>query len=276
LKLRQRLKKWVYGKCPGFAGAVPYYGARVYFPKGSLIFHLLCEQGIYEGENLKVINSLVDPGTTYIDVGANIGLMAVPVLNYQDCSVISFEPSPNVLPFLERTASESQYRNRWKVIGKAAGDRIGETQFFASMNGKHVFDGVRDTKRSGAVRATTVPVTTLDSEWEDAGRPRVSVIKIDVEGAELQILEGARQCLEANRPYILIEWNEVNLRAFQLERDAILKCAQQMSYELFSVPAGIRLDNLVALKLQMLAGDSFLMVPKEKLGSPERNGWQPS
>ena len=96
---------------------MPYYGARVYFPKGSYIFHMLCEQGIYEGENIKVINSLVDPGTTYIDVGANIGLMAVPVLNNQDCSVISFEPSPNVLTFLERTASESQYRNRWKVIG---------------------------------------------------------------------------------------------------------------------------------------------------------------
>lgn len=253
---------------------MPYYGARVYFPKGSFIFHMLCEQGIYEGENIKIINSLIDPGTTYIDVGANIGLMAVPVLNSQDCSVISFEASPNVLPFLERTASESQYRNRWKVIGKAAGDRIGETEFFASMNGKHVFDGFRDTKRSEAMRPTTVPVTTLDSEWEDAGRPRVSVIKIDVEGAELQILEGARQCIEANRPYILIEWNEVNLRAFQLECDAILECAQQMSYELFSVPAGIRLDNLVALKLQMLAGDSFLMAPKEKVRSPEGNGSQ--
>ena len=235
---------------------------------------MLCEQGIYEGENIKVINSLVDPGTTYIDVGANIGLMAVPVLNSQDCSVISFEPSPNVLPFLERTASESQYRNRWKVIGKAAGDRIGETHFFASMNGKHVFDGFRDTKRSGAVRATTVPVTTLDSEWEDAGRPPVSVIKIDVEGAELQILAGSRKCIEINRPYILIEWNEVNLRAFQLERDAIFKCAQQISYELFSVPAGIRLDNLVALKLQMLAADTFMLVPQEKLVPVTGNGSQ--
>src|SRR5437660_10430947 len=139
MKLRQRFKRWLYGSCPGFAGSFPYYGARVYFPKGSQIFDMLCAQGIYEGENINVINALIRPGSTYFDIGANIGLTALPVLSATECSVISIEPSPNVLQFLQRTATESTYHDRWVIVGKAVGDKVGSAEFFTSRNGGNVY-----------------------------------------------------------------------------------------------------------------------------------------
>ena len=44
MTLRKILKRWLYGSCPGFAGAFPYYGVKIHFPKGSVTFCAACEQ----------------------------------------------------------------------------------------------------------------------------------------------------------------------------------------------------------------------------------------
>src|SRR5207244_2025873 len=82
---------------------------------------------------LKLIRGLVTPGTWYFDVGANIGLMSVPVLqSVHDCHVLSLEPSPNSYPFLERTWLESPWKDRWVVKIKAAGAQSGQVEFCLS------------------------------------------------------------------------------------------------------------------------------------------------
>lgn len=132
MKLRARLKCWLYGSCPGFSGAFSYFGTRVAFPKGSHIFERACETGIYERDNLKLIAALVRPGTRYMDVGANIGLLSIPLLHYFPTSqVVSFEPSPNALPYLLETQRQSGFGDRWRVIGKAVGSQLGQLEFFA-------------------------------------------------------------------------------------------------------------------------------------------------
>src|SRR4029079_9829718 len=51
----------------------------------------------------------------------------------------------------------------------------------------------------------TVPVVTIDQLWEERKRPAISFCKIDVEGAELQVLRGAEQVLRACRPALILE-----------------------------------------------------------------------
>src|SRR5207247_2348291 len=130
MSFRKVFKRWLYDSCPGFAGRFPYYGTRVYFPPGAAVLHVICQQGIFEPEIVQRLTRLARPSTTVFDVGANIGLMAVPVLySCPTCRVVSFEPSPNSLPFLRRTASESAYNERWVVIGKGLSQRCGELDF---------------------------------------------------------------------------------------------------------------------------------------------------
>ena len=62
---------------PGLAGSFPYFGTRVFFPKNAYIFTIVCEEGIYEKELLRHIQTVVKAGSWYFDVGANIGLMSV-------------------------------------------------------------------------------------------------------------------------------------------------------------------------------------------------------
>jgi FkbM family methyltransferase len=260
---RRKLKKWLYGSCPGFTGSFPYYGTKVYFPKDSYIFNLACEQGVYEHENLKLLLTIIKPNTVYFDIGANIGLMSIPILySCPTCNVVSFEPSPNALPFLGRTAKESRFTDRWRIIGKAVGDNPGEMPFHIASKKMGAFDGFKDTKRAGVTKETIVPITTIDIEWAALGCPEISVIKIDVEGAELYALEGAQQCLEKEKPFILLEWNSSNIQAYDLKEDELIKYANKSGYKIFSAPDLVPVDDSTTLKIQMIKTETFLLAPK--------------
>lgn len=264
IKLRRKMKKWLFGKCPGIRGSFPYYGAKVYFPEGSHIFDMACEQGVYEHENIVLLLSLVKPKSYFIDVGANIGLMSIPILHScLDCKVMSFEPSPNALPFLLRTAAESKYSDRWIIVGKAAGEESGETKFHLASPDKGAFDGINDTERVKSEKEIIVTMTTIDAEWESFGKPAVSVIKIDVEGAELLALRGGRGCIATERPFILVEWNTDNLRAYNCAPEELLGFAKNIGYRVFGIPSFIPVTDKVELRTQMLRTENFLLVSEE-------------
>jgi FkbM family methyltransferase len=267
VSLRGSVKKWLYGKCPGFAGSFPYFGTRVYFPKGSLIFEGACEQGIWERELVGILTALARPKTTYFDIGANIGLTSIPVLsNCPDCKVVSFEPSPSTHPFLDRTARNSKYGERWQVIGKAVGNEVGTAEFFTAASELSIFDSMRDTKRAGAMQTLTVPVTTLDAEWAALNHPEVSIIKVDIEGAELLALQGGREFISKQRPYILFEWNPINLKAYDCDPASVFCLSESLGYRLFSLPNLVPVNDPTELRLQMLLTESFLMVPNQDDG----------
>ncbi|MEI6429389.1 MAG: FkbM family methyltransferase [Pseudanabaena sp. ELA607] len=266
MNIRKSIKQWLYGKCPGFAGAFPYFGTKVYFPKNSLLFKLACQQGIYENQNLDILSLLIKPNSTYFDVGANIGLMSIPIL-YRDnsCRVVSFEPSPNTLDFLNRTAESSNFSDRWTIVGKAAGSQVGTLDFFIASPDMGAYDGFKDTKRENTNNRIQVPVTTIDIEWEALGKPPVSVIKIDVEGAELLTLEGAVNCIEKEKPYVLLEWNAENLKAYNYSTESLLIFAEQHNYQVCSLPDLIPIFDPELLKIHMNKTESFLLFPRTSL-----------
>lgn len=265
--LKKNIKKLVYGSLPGFSGSFPYFGTKVYFPKNSYIFGLACDQGIYEAANLKLMLAQVKPNSVYFDIGANIGLMSIPVLHqYSSCKVVSVEPSPNSLPFLTLTANNSQYKDRWNVIGKAMGNSVGEITFSAAALTKMgAFDSIQDanTKRVVETNRITVPMTTLDTEWESMGKPAVSLIKIDVEGAEFQVLQGGINCIKHEQPSILLEWNAQHLKAYDCEPEKLLHIADFLGYRnVLALPSLISVNSSSILKLCMVQTESFLLLPE--------------
>ena len=264
MNFRKSLKHWLYGSCPGLAGAFPYFGTRVYFPKGSLSFTAVCEQGIFESDNLRILQSLVRPDTVYFDIGANIGLMAVPVLqNNPKCRVVSFEPSPNVLPYLQRTVHGSVYRERWTLVPKAVSAQSGRVTFTLSDQKNSLYDGIRPTNRVASVKQVEVETTTVDETWRALGSPAVSIIKCDVEGADLDVLNGARDCLRAERPVILLEWNAENLAAYGCPSASLLSFAREHRFRLFSIPRLVEVLTDKELCLHMLFTENFLLCPVE-------------
>jgi len=265
MTFRKRFKKWLYGSCPGFAGCFPYCGILTYFPKGSAIFSRACEQGIYEHSISQLLSALTKPGTYLFDVGANIGLTAIPVLAWGENKwVVSFEPSANTLGYLEQTQAGSGYGERWRIVGKAVGRAKGTTDFFISSAELGDYDSLVDTGRSGLRTKLTVEVTTLDATWEELGCPPVSMIKMDIEGAETEALAGAQKLIDSQKPSIILEWYEGNLKAYGHDSGSLLKIAEDLGYQVLSVPGLVPIDNVPALLAHMITAEAFLLLPNGK------------
>lgn len=211
-----------------------------------------------------ILQALARPGATSFDVGANIGLMAAPILNQQpECHVVSFEASPSVLPYLRRTIEGSPYHNRWKLVPKAVGAKLGRVSFNLSGEADSVYDGIRSTGRVASVSECEVELTTLDETWRQLGSPPLSHIKIDVEGGELDVLRGARECLRSERPVVLLEWNRRNFQAYGYESRSLLDFARELQWQLLTVPGLTPVENLPQLELHMKFIENFLLLPGE-------------
>ncbi len=265
--LRKSLKRWFFGA----RGAFNYFGVKTYFPPKSGAFLKACADGIYERENIQLISGFVRPGTTYFDIGANIGLMTIPVLaKASDTRVISFEVSPTTLPFLRRTIAESGFGKRWTLIDKAVGEAAGEAEFYVGQGDGAVFDGLRHTSRNAGASSERVSATTLDKEWNQMGRPQVSAMKIDVEGGEIEVLRGACECIQSTRPAILLEWNILNFSSYHHDPIDLLHFARSVDYLVFSASNFALIQNLATLELHMLRGENFLLRPADPLRENEK------
>ena len=262
MNFRQYIKYLVYNYLPGLSGSFPYFGVRVFFTKGSKSFRTACEQGVFEYSNVQVLTHFVRSGTWMFDVGCNIGLMSIPVLRQNsEVNVLAFEPSSNVLPSLEQTLKASPFGIRWSLVSKAVGASAGTTSFCLSSQQDSLFDGLQSTHRANLAAKVQVEITTLDIEWDKVRRPLVSVIKCDVEGAELAVLQGAANLIQACHPAILLEWSFTNLKAYDCDPSELLEWTAQAGYELYALPHAIHVKTPRQLDLSMLSTESFLMLP---------------
>jgi len=143
-----------------------------------------------------VVRDLAVPGSLAIDVGANVGyhtvLMAEAVGGRG--RVVAFEPEALNRRLLERVVRRKKLANV-TIVGAALGARQGMTSLY--LNPDHPGDHRTWQARGLAgAQATPVPLTTLDHYLEQRGENLpVSLVKIDVQGAELQVLQGMRKTL---------------------------------------------------------------------------------
>lgn len=126
-------------------------------------------------------------------------------------AVYAFEPQPNQVAYLREAFSAMRYDNV-EIVPMAVSDRCGEMPLYVHDDGARTHEasleatcGQPKASATGSRRHSfSVTTTTLDEFFK--GRSQgPSFLKIDVEGHELAVLEGARQTLIAHRPAILIE-----------------------------------------------------------------------
>jgi FkbM family methyltransferase len=261
-RTRGILKYLLHSYIPLFSGSFTYWGTRVYFPPAAEVFRMACEQGIYEADNMRVMLACSEANTYVFDIGANLGLMSIPILKHcPSCRVVAFEPSPNTVPFLTKTVQQSAYSARWSLVPKAIGALSGRTEFTIGTQAQGLLDGIRHTQRAAASDVVTVDITSIDIEWNQLGRPPVSLIKCDIEGAELDALKGAQECINATCPAILIEWNATNLAAYDCPPHSLWKFAQDSAYQVLAVPSLTHVNSPIEFTLHMQRTENFLLLP---------------
>jgi FkbM family methyltransferase len=236
----QQLKRFVKVKLLqpywNFKGSFTYCGQQIFFPRDCAIFRRTIESGIFELDNLQVMTALIKPNTEVLDVGANIGIMLAPLLKtFDNITLVAFEPSPNNLPYLSKTHKYSPHKNRWTIIDKAAFDHVGKVTFQLASEKNGAYDSIYDNKRIDFEREVEVESTTIDTVWNNRNNPDVSFIKIDIEGADLLALRGGINCINECKPFILIEWNQMNIFAFKLTNNHLWEFTSNLNYSIYSL-----------------------------------------
>jgi FkbM family methyltransferase len=211
-----------------------------------------------------LVGNVSEPSYCF-DVGSNIGLLSLPLLQKSTLvTVVAVEPSPNVLPFLRKTIRGSSHADRWHLVEEALSSKPGTLQFHVSAARDSALDGIVATGRTGSQKAVSVNATTLDDLWIRHGRPKVTLVKIDVEGHELAVLEGGSECLATEQPFIVLEWSRLNLSASSIPVTDLLHWAKKNYYQLMAIrylrPITIEDD----LDFFSRFTEDFILVPEPK------------
>jgi len=177
-----------------------------------------------------IFASTLRSDSCYVDVGANRGQLLRKALRIAPRGRhLAFEPIPALAAEVERELPGVECRQ----LALAA--RPGEAQFcyFRDLDG---FSGLRRrpeiSDSRGRPEFITVRVSTLDAETEDT---TPTLVKIDVEGAELEVLRGARSLLERARPVLIVEHVPSASAIYGASSGEIWEELHSLDYELYSV-----------------------------------------
>lgn len=146
-----------------------------------------------------------------LDVGSNVGLTAIGFDQLvPNGRIFAFEPSPRNYELLRKNLDQNAC-SRVEAINKAVGSGDGEVTFFdVRQYGAGSF-AVRDEAQLAVQHHSEemikVPCISIDGFVEDRSLDRVDLIKIDVEGFEIDVLEGARSTLATHKPIVMMEFN---------------------------------------------------------------------
>lgn len=134
------------------------------------------------------------------DVGANTGLFAAAVFDHWPrAQVHSFEPQPQLVPHIRELAALNGLEDRLTINWCAVGGSRGEAEFFQNRNPISASLIREKAARRTIKRVDRVAVTTLDEYAHSRGLARVDLLKLDVEGVELDALRNATNVLKSVR-----------------------------------------------------------------------------
>jgi FkbM family methyltransferase len=179
-------------------------GTRIRLLYGEVLGIAALVHGGFEDAECRRMLELAMPGTVAIDAGANVGIHTIPLASrLAPGMVIAVEPLQGNAERLLANASLNAIVNiDLHVV--AAGSSPGLVNLHLASDGAFVSTGqVVEHRAVGS--AVKVEQTTLDVLWETAGRPAVSLIKVDVEGEETGVMLGAKRLLSQERPAIVAE-----------------------------------------------------------------------
>ncbi|OGQ96079.1 MAG: hypothetical protein A2521_13305 [Deltaproteobacteria bacterium RIFOXYD12_FULL_57_12] len=170
------------------------------------------------------LQKLVSPGSWIIDVGANIGFFSIHFCHWVSAGgkVIALEPEPKNYSLLLNTVKKKQQGGIIEPLSMAADCSDGTARL--ALNPLHPGDhrlGLR------GLEVTTISIDTLLAKrnW-----PTVSLVKIDVQGAEMRVLAGAAQTIARFSPSFFVEMDESSLAQFATSPQEIFTFFKDADY----------------------------------------------
>jgi FkbM family methyltransferase len=195
---------------------------------------------MWESETVRFVWGWLRAGLTVLDVGAHVGhytLLASGLVGPAG-RVIAFEPHPVLGRVLRRNVGRAGCQNV-TVVPMALGRASGPGTLVLHPPDNFGGSSLRPDAASAHHERAEVQVTTLDEALDRLGAPPVHLAKIDVEGAELDVIDGARRTLAANPGIVLIvEFLRHNPLRFGHTVEDLEARLRELGFHLFTLTQG--------------------------------------
>lgn len=221
-------------KPKGNIALIEVQGHKMYVdPRDMAIPRQLITYGHYEKYATELFKKLVKRGDVIVDIGAHIGhytLIAADLVG-EDGKVFAFEPAPDNYAFLVKNVEVNGYNNV-TTVQKAVSNKGGTTKLLLNPHdtGQHAIYNGHDDRNS-----LVIETVTLDDFFKDKEN-RIDIIKMDVEGAEMLVLQGMSEILKRNNDLkIFTEFSPTMLRRAGSSPEEYLKQLMSYGFKLFYI-----------------------------------------
>ena len=178
----------------------------------------------------RLFEKYVKPGSTVVDIGANIGLHTLrsALLTGQTGEIIAIEPSTWAIKKLQRNLELNPELSKIiEIRHNALGENV-EKAISLGFQSSYRLNGKNE------IYSEVVDVLTLDSIAEQDSLLSVDFIKIDVDGHELHILRGAKNMLSISKPVLVVEFTPSYSTSYLDELTAIEQHLRSLGYSAFT------------------------------------------
>jgi FkbM family methyltransferase len=180
--------------------------------------------GLHEFEDMAFVLHFLRPGDLFVDIGANIGSYSILASAGAGADCLAFEPNPKTFEWLRRNIDLNGLMNKTEAHCKALGSLSGEAEFTVDLDaGNHLVPDVG----LGSEHTQIVPLTTLD---EAINGRSPSILKIDVEGFETEVINGAQSTLSSpDLRCIIMEFGGLGEK-FGFDEQALIKRIKALGF----------------------------------------------
>ena len=213
---------------------VQSHGFRIYVDLQDRLVGANIAAGVYEPHVTAAIRRVLRPGDTFVDLGVNVGyfsLMAATLVG-RTGRVIGFEARPDNVELANRSARENGFENvtirslavaeKKKVLKMSAPDHTSLSV---------VVDSSRTDCQTGFVEIQAVAVDEVLGDLAD-----VDVVKMDIDGGELQAVQGMRATLRRCQPILFFEFSPFTLEEYGQTKPAdLISEIQSLGYQIFAL-----------------------------------------
>ena len=188
----------------------------------------------------------------FLDVGGHIGLVTMPVAKVILGTVYTFEPAKANLKHLKSHIAKNNLLNVVITESLVGDEEKNEVKFFeqASATGQNALAVKKEHHKYNETKRSQI---TLDNFCEQ-NNLTPDIIKIDVEGAEWFVLNGAREIIKKNKPKIFLSLHPVELTLLGKNIESVLKLIKELDYVITEIDG----SNVSKYRLS-----EYLMLPTE-------------
>ena len=202
----------------------------------------LVATGIYEPVETKILQHLAKSSKVIIDIGANVGYYTVELAKLLDTSgkLLSFEPVEASFSQLKKNVELNHLEKNVRTFQIGLSNSISEARIFLPRISGSSAASLRNLHPEEKSESQIIKISTLDEVIDSLGITDCNLIKIDVEGGELQVIEGGIETISKFKPIIFAELLRKWSKAFSYNPNNVLLLLHKLGYSCWGVSGELR------------------------------------